>query len=81
MQFQSDILNVPVERPVVVETTAMGAAYLAGIFLGWWDNSVIQKDRRIDKLFIPLMDDNKRSTLYSKWQDAVSRTRGWAARS
>ncbi len=78
MQFQADILNVPVERPEVVETTAMGAAYLAGIHLGWWDYNVMMNDRRIDREFVPLMSADKRGALYSKWQDAVRRTRGWA---
>jgi glycerol kinase len=78
MQFQADILNVPVERPEVVETTAMGAAYLAGMYLGWWDYRIIKSDRRIDREFIPVMDSDKRQTLYHKWQDAVRRTRGWA---
>jgi glycerol kinase len=78
MQFQSDILNVAVERPRVVETTAMGAAYLAGMQLGWWDSRIIVADRRIDREFIPVMDPEKRRALYHKWQDAVSRTRGWA---
>ena len=77
MQFQADILNVPVERPVVVETTAMGAAYLAGIYLQWWDSRIIVADRKIDREFIPLMDAGRRQTLYHKWQDAVKRTRGW----
>ncbi len=80
MQFQADILNVPVERPEVVETTAMGAAYLAGIHLGWWDYRVMMADRRVEREFIPLMDSDKRQTLYHKWQDAVRRTRGWAAK-
>lgn len=78
MQFQADILNVPVERPEVVETTAMGAAYLAGIHLGWWDYSVMMNDRRVDREFVPTMSPDKRHALYSKWQDAVTRTRGWA---
>jgi len=78
MQFQADILNVPVERPEVVETTAMGAAYLAGIHLDWWDYRIIMADRRIDREFTPVMDSDKRQTLYHKWQDAVRRTRGWA---
>lgn len=78
MQFQADILNVPVERPEVVETTAMGAAYLAGIHLDWWDYRVIVSDRRIDRVFIPCMNSDKRQTLYHKWKDAVRRTRGWA---
>jgi glycerol kinase len=78
MQFQADILHVPVERPEVVETTAMGAAYLAGIHLGWWNPGVILADRRIERVFQPVMAEDKRDALYSKWQDAVSRTRGWA---
>jgi len=78
MQFQADILNVPVERPEVVETTAMGAAYLAGMYLDWWDYRIILADRRIDREFTPIMDSDKRQTLYHKWQDAVRRTRGWA---
>jgi glycerol kinase len=78
MQFQADILNVPVERPEVVETTAMGAAYLAGIHLDWWDYRVIMADRRVEREFIPMMNSDKRQTLYHKWQDAVRRTRGWA---
>ncbi|MFA6483719.1 MAG: FGGY-family carbohydrate kinase, partial [Bacteroidales bacterium] len=80
MQFQADILNVPVERPEVVETTAMGAAYLAGMYLDWWDYRIIRTDRRIDRVFIPLMNSDKRQTLYHKWQDAVQRTRGWAVK-
>jgi glycerol kinase len=80
MQFQADILNVPVERPEVVETTAMGAAYLAGIYLDWWDYRIILADRRIDREFTPIMDSDKRQTLYHKWQDAVRRTRGWAVK-
>jgi glycerol kinase len=78
MQFQADILNVPVERPEVVETTAMGAAYLAGIHLGWWDYRVMMADRRVEREFIPVMDSDRRQSLYHKWQDAVRRTRGWA---
>jgi glycerol kinase len=78
MQFQADILNVPVERPEVVETTAMGAAYLAGIHLKWWDYSIIVTDRKIDREFIPTMDPERSQSLYLKWQDAVRRTRGWA---
>jgi len=79
MQFQADILNVPVERPEVVETTAMGAAYLAGIHLKWWDYGIIVADRKIDREFIPMMDPERSQSLYLKWQDAVRRTRGWAS--
>lgn len=78
MQFQADILNVPVERPEVVETTAMGAAYLAGIYLGWWDTRMITSARKVERVFNPIMKADKREKLYLKWQDAVDRTRGWA---
>lgn len=78
MQFQADILDVPVERPEVVETTAMGAAYLAGIYLGWWDTRMITSARKVERIFSPIMKDDKREKLYLKWKDAVDRTRGWA---
>ncbi|MFH0762237.1 MAG: glycerol kinase GlpK [Bacteroidota bacterium] len=78
MQFQADILNVPVERPEVVETTAMGAAYLAGIYLGWWDTRMITAARKVERIFSPIMKADKRERLYLKWKDAVERTRGWA---
>jgi len=78
MQFQADILDVSVERPEVVETTAMGAAYLAGIYLGWWDTRMITAARKVEKVFVPVMKPDKRHQLYHKWQDAVNRTRGWA---
>ncbi|MEL6988151.1 MAG: glycerol kinase GlpK, partial [Bacteroidota bacterium] len=60
MQFQSDILGVPVERPEVIETTAMGAAYLAGIQVGIWNKDIINKNRRIDKTFKPEMEEKDR---------------------
>ena len=78
MQFQADILDVPVERPEVVETTAMGAAYLAGIRIGWWTKESIGLQRRIEKIFEPQMAAEKRDLLYDKWKDAVKRTIGWA---
>ncbi|MDD3871854.1 MAG: glycerol kinase GlpK [Bacteroidales bacterium] len=78
MQFQADILNVPVERPEVVETTAMGAAYLAGIYLNWWNYGDLVEEREVERVFTPLMPAANRQRLYLKWKDAVSRTRGWA---
>ena len=78
MQFQADILNVPVERPEVVETTAMGAAYLAGIQIGWWTKEDIAKGRIVERMFEPEMKEEKRQALYKKWQDAVRRTMNWA---
>ena len=77
MQFQSDILNCPVERPKVIETTAMGAAYLAGLKAGVWTKSQILEFRQIDKIFAPEMEPDKRKALYRNWQKAVDRSRNW----
>jgi glycerol kinase len=72
MQFQSDMLGVPVERPVVNETTALGAAYLAGLAVGYWkDQSEIAKQWNIDRTFEPSMSEEKRSKLYEGWKKAV----------
>ena len=72
MQFQSDILNAAVERPVVNETTALGAAYLAGLAVGFWtDREEIIKNYRIDTTFIPHICREKREALYEGWQMAV----------
>jgi glycerol kinase len=72
MQFQADILNVRINRPKVVETTAMGAAYLAGLEIGYWKNSAqIQKIRRVDKVFTPKMKDAARKQLWEGWKMAV----------
>lgn len=72
MQFQSDLLNVPVERPTINETTALGAAYLAGLAVGFWkDRSEIAAQWAIDRPFQPNMEDSEREKLYSGWQKAV----------
>ncbi|BBU40663.1 MULTISPECIES: glycerol kinase GlpK [Aeribacillus] len=72
MQFQSDLLGVPVERPVVNETTALGAAYLAGLAVGYWkDQSEIATQWNIDRTFEPSMNEEKRNKLYEGWQKAV----------
>lgn len=72
MQFQSDILNVPVERPGILETTALGAAYLAGLAIGYWENQEeIAKLWDIDSSFTPKMGEKNRAALYSGWQKAV----------
>jgi glycerol kinase len=72
MNFQSDILNVPVERPVVNETTALGAAYLAGLAVGYWESQEeIAKQWAIDHSFDPKMSDEDRDQLYSGWKKAV----------
>ena len=80
MQYQSDLLNVSVRRPVVQETTALGAAYLAGLAVGFWkDQSDVTANWQLDREFTPNMDENRRQSLYSGWQRAVERSRGWAA--
>ncbi len=77
MQFQSDILGSEVERPEVIESTAMGAAYLAGIHIGLWKKEAIIKNRKIQKRFNPKMDESTRAKLYKGWLKAVERTKGW----
>lgn len=78
MQFQADILGVPVERPAIIETTALGAAYLAGLAVGFWkDQDAIAGKRKVNHRFQPAMDDEKRRTLYAKWKKAVERARHW----
>lgn len=77
MQFQADILGTEVERPEVIESTAMGAAYLAGIQSGLWKKEEITKNRKIEKRFTPAMDSEKRNKLYKGWQKAVQRTMNW----
>lgn len=75
MQFQSDLLNVPVERPVINETTALGAAYLAGLAVGFWkDRSEIAAHWHLDRSFQPEMEQEIRDELYTGWQKAVQAT-------
>ncbi|MEO2207746.1 glycerol kinase GlpK [Paenibacillus pabuli] len=72
MQFQSDILGVPVERPTVNETTALGAAYLAGLAVGYWESADELKDHEnTERVFNPLMAEDTRNDLYAGWQRAV----------
>ncbi|GAA0861484.1 glycerol kinase GlpK [Paraclostridium tenue] len=79
MQFQSDILNVNIDRPKVLETTALGAAYLAGLSVGFY-NSVdeIKEKWEVEKEFISNMDERKRNILYKGWKRAVERSLLWA---
>src|SRR5690606_13536019 len=75
MQFQSDMLNVSVERPTINETTALGAAYLAGLATGFWkDRSEITKNWKMDRSFTPKMDEAVREDLYNGWKKAVNAT-------
>ncbi|MDY5956007.1 MAG: glycerol kinase GlpK [Frisingicoccus sp.] len=79
MQFQSDILNTRVERPECVETTALGAAYLAGIAVGYWkDTDDIKKNWKLERTFETKMDEKKREESISGWHEAVKRSYGWA---
>ncbi|MGE7690476.1 glycerol kinase GlpK [Lysinibacillus sp. NPDC097214] len=73
MQFQSDLLNVPVDRPVINETTALGAAYLAGLAVGFWNSTdEISKYWNLDRQFTPNMDDSHREEIYAGWKKAVA---------
>lgn len=78
MQFQADILGTEVQRPQVIESTAQGAAYLAGIQAGLWKKDDILKNRKIEKTFLPNMENAQRNKLYKGWLKAVERTKGWA---
>lgn len=78
LQFQSDILDVPVARPKIVETTALGAAFLAGLAVGFWqDQSVIIEDEQIAQTYKPKMTREERDRLYAGWKKAVSRALAW----
>jgi glycerol kinase len=77
MQFQADILNVPVERPAVIESTAQGAAYLAGLEAGLWDISDLQKMQEIEKVFHVEMSSEHRRVQYELWLEGVNRSRSW----
>jgi glycerol kinase len=77
MQFQADILNTPVERPEVTESTALGAAYLAGIAVGLWKKEDIVRNRRVERTFQPAMEKSQREKLYKGWQKAVTRSMKW----
>jgi len=79
MQFQADILGVPVVRPVVAETTALGAAYAAGLAVGYWDGEDdIRHNWEAQKTWEPTMRGDERERLFAGWNKAVERTYGWA---
>jgi glycerol kinase len=78
MQFQADLLQLPVRRPVVIETTALGAAYLAGLATGYWSSvDEISKLRGGDAVFHPKADRKDMERRQARWQDAVKRAGGW----
>ncbi|MCI6012283.1 MAG: glycerol kinase GlpK [Firmicutes bacterium] len=79
LQFQSDILDCRVMRPQCIETTSLGAAYLAGLATGYWKNKEdVIENWQIDRTFLPQMDPARRGTLLDGWKKAVSAARGWA---
>ncbi len=79
MQFQCDVLNIPVERPQVQETTALGAAYLAGLAVGFWEDlEAIGRIWRVEEQFLPTMDAPRRDALYAGWREAVRRALAWS---
>ena len=78
MQFQADILPATIQRPVVAETTALGAAYLAGLAVGYWnDTADVTRNWALDREFAPAMDVGRRDALYAQWQRAVNRSLEW----
>ena len=79
MQFQADVMNAPVHRPACVETTAMGASYLAGLAVGFWtDKEDVKRQWRREREFLPERDDVWRKTEIEGWNKAVAATKGWA---
>jgi glycerol kinase len=80
MQFQADVLGVPVVRPQVTETTALGAAYLAGLATGFWAGPEdLRTKRQGDKRFEPKMTASDRAERRGLWKKAVERAKGWSA--
>jgi len=79
MAFQADLLGIPVDRPANVESTALGAAFLAGLCVGFWkDRTQLTRIRRSERVFTPAMSPARSARLYSDWKRAVERSRGWA---
>ena len=79
MQFQADLLGVPVLRPKVLETTARGAAYLAGLTVDLWKSrEEVASHWKLERRFEPRMDASQREALMARWREAVKRAKGWA---
>jgi glycerol kinase len=79
LEFQADIMNMPLYRPECIETTSLGAAYLAGLATGYWENiEDVISNWQIDKKFEPAMEEVKRAELLDGWHKAVKCTFGWA---
>jgi len=82
MQFQADVLRVPAVRPRVTETTALGAAYLAGLAVGYWDDlDAVRRHASVDRTFEPTMDEAKAKHIRDRWAEALRRARDWERRS
>jgi glycerol kinase len=79
MQFQADVLGAPVVVPQIVETTALGAAYLAGIATGRWSAEGVREMWREAARYEPRMGEDERESLLAEWHRALERSRGWAA--
>jgi glycerol kinase len=77
MQFQADILNTPVQRPQIIETTALGAAYLAGLATGFWTDKELQNKWQLNRSFEAMMQEQDREKYYAKWKKAVERSKAW----
>ena len=75
MQFQSDILNIKLIRPKFIETTALGAALLAGLTVGFWTNEDITENRTSTDNFLPKISEEESSASYEKWKNAVNQVR------
>jgi glycerol kinase len=79
MQFQADMIDAPVNRPACVESTAIGAAYLAGLAVGYWKSKEeVMKNQQLDRVFTPAMDSEARETKRKGWNKAVKYAYGWA---
>jgi glycerol kinase len=79
MQFQADLVGVPVVRPAVTETTALGAAYLAGLAVGFWSGTdEIASLWQVERRFEPKLAGGRRDALMAEWKRAVERAKGWA---
>ena len=80
MQFQSDIVNVPIDRPACIETTALGAAYFAGLSVGYWkDKEEIIKNQEISSTFSPNISEQERAEKIAGWEKAVKLAMSWKA--
>ncbi|MDR1021092.1 MAG: glycerol kinase GlpK [Synergistaceae bacterium] len=78
MQFQADILGIPVERPVITETTVLGAAYLAGLAVGYWESlDEITANWKVERTFEPQIGEDEREHRYAGWKRAIERAAGW----